>query len=158
MRYLGLFLSLFVLVSCDFVNTKKVSPEDIVREEIESINWNDVDRYPLFESCDETASREEQKLCFREEFVRHFYKTLNNHQLVVRRNLTDTVKVQLLINNQGEISIVSIDKSKTTEELLPALDGLMELTVSRLPKVYPALKRDIPVNTRVVMPVVLKVN
>ena len=155
MRNLSLLISFCLLVSCDFINTKKVSPDDIVREEIQSIDWNDVDRYPLFESCDETAPREEQKACFREEFVQHFYKTLSNHQLVVRRNLTDTVKVQLLINNKGD---VSIDKSKTTEELLPALDGLMELTVSRLPKVYPALKRDIPVNTRVVMPVVLKVN
>ena len=158
MRIPGLFLCMCLLVSCDFINTKKVSPEDIVREEMKSINWNDVDRYPLFESCDETAPREQQKLCFQEEFVGHFYKTLSNHQLVVRRNLRDTVKVHLLIDNKGEISIVSIDKSKTTEELLPALDGLMELTVSRLPKVYPALKRDIPVSTRVVMPVVLKVN
>ena len=158
MRIPGILLSFFLLVSCDYFNSKKVSPEEIVREEMKSINWNDVDRYPLFESCDETASREEQKMCFQEEFVKHFYKTLNNHQLVVRRNLQDTVKVQLLIDNQGTISIVSIEKSEITEDLLPALDGLMELTVSRLPKVYPALKRDIPVNTRVVMPVVLKVN
>ncbi|TRZ44866.1 hypothetical protein D3A96_07530 [Robertkochia marina] len=147
-----------LLFSCDFINTKKVSPEEIVREEIKNIDWNDVDQYPLFEACDETAPREDQKTCFREEFVKHFYKTLSNHQLVVRRNLIDTVRVQLLIDNTGKISIVSIDKSELTEELLPALDGLMELTVSRLPKVYPALKRDIPVNTRVVMPVVLMVN
>ena len=158
MRIPVLFLCMCLLVSCDFINTKKVSPEEIVREEINNIDWNDVDQYPLFEACDETASREDQKTCFREEFVKHFYKTLSNHQLVVRRNLVDTVRVQLLIDNTGKISIVSIDKSELTEELLPALDGLMELTVSRLPKVYPALKRDIPVNTRVVMPVVLKVN
>lgn len=145
-------------MSCDYFNSKKVSPDEIVRKEIKSINWNDVDRYPLFETCDETATRDEQKDCFQQEFVSHFYKTLKNHQLVVRRNIRDTVKVHLLIDNRGEISIVSINKSETTEKLLPALDGLMELTVSRLPKVYPALKRDIPVSTRVVMPVVLRVN
>ena len=128
-----------------------------MREEMKTIDWNDVDRYPLFESCDETSSRSDQQLCFQEEFVKHFHKTLSNHQLVARRDIRDTVKVHLLIDNQGKISLVSVNKSKETARQLPALDGLMELTVSRLPRVYPALKRNIPVSTRVVMPVVLRV-
>ncbi|WP_224487712.1 energy transducer TonB [Robertkochia flava] len=158
MHKLGLLLCCCLLVSCDFFTNRKVSREEIVREEMKSINWNDVDRYPLFESCDETSSRAEQRICFQKEFVNHFYKTLSNHQLVVRRDIEDTVKVHLLIDNTGKISLISVNKSKETERQLPALDGLMELTVSRLPKVYPALKRDIPVSTRVVMPVVLRVN
>lgn len=158
MHKLGLLICCLLLVSCDYFNSKKVSPDEIVREEMKSINWNDVDHFPIFPTCDETANRQMQQACFQQEFTEHIYRTLSNHQLVVRKRLQDTVKVQLLIDNRGKISIVSINKSEETERILPALDGLIELAVSRMPQVYPALKRNIPVSTRVVMPVVLKMD
>lgn len=158
MAKLGLFLCFFLLLSCEMINSGKVSQDEIVREEMEGINWSEVDRYPLFEACDETASVQEQKQCFQSEFVKHFYSTLSSRKLVVRRHLDDTIKVHLLVDARGEISIVSVDQSQRVADNLPALDALLELTVDGLPKVYPAIKRDIPVSTRVVLPVVLKVN
>ncbi|MBL7473878.1 energy transducer TonB [Robertkochia sediminum] len=158
MQKLALIICCFLLVSCDLFDSKKVSPEEIVREEMKSINWNDVDHFPIFPSCDETANRQAQQLCFQQEFTEQIYRTLSKHQLVVRKRFQDTVKVQLLIDSKGKISIISINKSEETEKMLPALDGLIELAVNRMPKVYPALKRNIPVNTRVVMPVVLKMD
>ena len=46
-----LILSLF-FYSCEYFETKKISSETFVKDEIKSINWKDVDQYPIFKNCE----------------------------------------------------------------------------------------------------------
>src|SRR5690606_31092320 len=110
-RVVVIFCCLF-LVSCNWMTSKKEVKESLIRKELETINWNDVDRYPLFENCDETKSREQQKRCFENGFNQHFLKSLQQQPLIVHRNLNDTLKILLLIGKKGEVSILQIKKSK----------------------------------------------
>lgn len=156
MKRFGVLFCCLFLVSCNWLTSKKEVKESLIQKELETINWNDVDRYPLFENCDETMSREQQKLCFENGFNQHFLKSLQQQPLIVHRNLNDTLKVLLLIGKKGEVTILQINKSKKIAEQIPEIDTLIAYTVETLPKVYPALKRNIPVNMKIQMPIILK--
>ncbi|TRZ46355.1 energy transducer TonB [Robertkochia solimangrovi] len=157
MHKTGLFLILLTLVSCEYFSSNKVSKEEIVRKEIQSINWDDIDRYPLFDDCDETATKYEQRRCFQSEFSQKFFSILKDELSVAHKPINDTVRVQLLIERTGTISMVAVVKNEYVARVIPDLDSIVKRTIAKLPKVYPALKRDIPVNTRVVLPLVLRV-
>ena len=50
-----------LLVSCELFESKEDKTQKLVNEELLAIDWNDVDQYPLFEDCDETAPKVEEK-------------------------------------------------------------------------------------------------
>ncbi|MCX2678776.1 hypothetical protein OOZ15_02380 [Galbibacter sp. EGI 63066] len=157
MQKFGAFLFCLLFISCEFFTSPKEAKEQILKRERQSINWNDVDQYPLFETCDETAEREVQYQCFQETFTAHFYKTLAQEQLVVHKTLNDTIKVQLLIGKEGHVSILQIKKNKKVAKEIPQIDTLIAHSVKTMPKVYPALKRNIPVNMKIQLPIILTV-
>ena len=156
MKRFGVLFCCLLLISCNWLTSKKEVKEELIQKELKAINWNDVDRYPLFENCDETSSREQQKRCFQNGFNQHFLKSLQQQALVVHENLNDTLRIQLLIGKGGEVTILQIKKSKKIAEQIPEIDTLIAHSVETLPKVYPALKRDIPVNMKIQMPIILK--
>ncbi|MCM5662261.1 hypothetical protein [Galbibacter mesophilus] len=157
MRKIGVILCCFLLVSCEFFTSKKETKEAIVERERKSINWNDVDQYPLFETCDETASRNEQIACFQETFTAHFLATLADNHLVSHTHLHDTINVHLLIGKEGHVTILQIKKNKKVAKEIPEIDTLIANSVETLPRVYPALKRNIPVNMKIQLPIIIKV-
>ena len=156
MKRLGVLFCGLLFISCNWLISKKEVKEELIQKELETINWNDVDKYPLFENCDETLSREQQKQCFENGFNQHFLNSLQLQPLVVHENLNDTIKVQLLIGKDGEVSILQIKKSKKIAQQIPEIDTLIAHSVETLPKVYPALKRNIPVNMKIQLPIILK--
>ncbi|MAL59694.1 MAG: hypothetical protein CMC14_06580, partial [Flavobacteriaceae bacterium] len=50
--------------SCQYFNTERISSETFYEEEIESINWSEVDTYPMFRECETFTEKEVQKTCF----------------------------------------------------------------------------------------------
>ena len=137
---------------------QKLDKEELVQKEIKGINWNDVDKYPLFENCDETSSKNSQKECFQNTLTNHILNSLIEYQIEVNKNINDTVHVQLLVSNEGKVSILKIDKNTFVTENIPDLNRYIATSIQNLPVVYPALKRNIPVSTKFSLPIVLKVN
>lgn len=158
MRKISAAVCFILLVSCELLGDGVPRKEQLVKEEMESINWNDVDRYPLFDGCDETKDKEIQKQCFETTFIGHLLDTLQKQKMVVHKALHDTVNVQLLIDQQGVLSILSIEKSELVQKQIPQLDSIIAQSLTTLPTLYPALKRDIPVATKLNLPIVLKVD
>lgn len=158
MQKISAVLCCILLVSCELLGDRMPRKEQLVKEEMESINWNDVDRYPLFDGCDETKDKEIQKRCFKTTFISHLLDTLQKQEMVVHKALHDTVHVQLLIDQQGVLSILSIKKSEQVQKQIPQLDSIITRSLTTLPTLYPALKRDIPVATKLNLPIVLKVD
>ncbi|MEL4306992.1 hypothetical protein [Joostella sp. CR20] len=157
MQKFGVIIFCLFLVSCELFTSDEKAKQEILEKERQSINWNDVDQYPLFENCDETASRDLQRSCFQETFTQHFLATLSKNQLVTHKNLNDTINVQLLIGKEGNVTILQIKKNKNIANEIPEIDTLIANSVETLPRVYPALKRDIPVNIKIQLPIILKV-
>ena len=158
MRKFTIFFLFLIFVSCEYLGLQKANKEDLVQKEMESINWNDVDKYPLFDNCDETASKILQKECFQNTLTNHILNSISENQIEVHENINEIVHVQLLISNEGVVSILEIEKSDLITKQIPQLNRYIATSIQSLPVIYPALKRDIPVSTKFNLPIVLKVD
>lgn len=130
----------------------------MVNQEMLTIDWNDVDNYPLFESCDETISKRGQRECFESELLKHFLTTLQEFEFVIDPKVNKTVLVDFLIDHEGKVSVLHIEKDKKIDVLMPEFNGIVSQSLKNLPPLAPALKRGIPVNVKFRIPIILNSN
>ncbi len=156
MRFLGILCCFILLQSCDWMASTESKTQKIVEDELRGIDWNDVDQYPLFEGCDETAAKLEQRLCFENTLLQNLAMTLQDFQFVIDSEIETTIYVDFLVDNKGEISVVKIDKNTVLEEQLPQFSGIIAKGLKSMPNPAPALKRGVPVKTRFRLPLQIK--
>ena len=143
--------------SCDFISPKKTT---LINTKLadSAIDFNDVDVYPLFMDCNNCDTSEKQNLCFEMELIRRLQKLTSKTVLDASGKINDTVLVDILVNTQGEISIVKIHKNEVVTEQIPELDSLLYKSIASLPAaVQPSLKRGIPVNSMFKLPILVSV-
>lgn len=152
-------LLLFLAVlwgSCDtFLNQKKTSQE-FLEDELKTINWTEVDTYPLFPNCDESEPKINQQRCFETTLHNHLKGFIQTQELLSSVMIDDTLLIHLSITKDNEIFITEISGDSLTFDTFPELQDQLYESVSSLPKVEPALKRSVPVNTAFVLPLVIK--
>jgi|SRR5690554_195440 len=153
-----LFLVSFLLIatSCQFFETEKVSSENIFEDEIGTINWKEVDRYPSFPACESILGKPEQKDCFIKTITSHLYKAVSHQEIIAVREVYDTVKVEFEVGSSGRLSILEIEIDTILQNEFPELETLILNTVDSLQPVAPAYKRGIPVKTRFTLPVIVQ--
>lgn len=127
----------------------------MVSQEIQSIDWEDVDKYPLFDDCDETVSKQEQKRCFMETLLLHFSMTLQESELVWHEEIKDTIFVDFMMEDTGSIRLMNIHNDEEVSSQIPEFTDQIKKSLSSLPKIEPALKRGIPVKAKFRIPIVL---
>lgn len=152
---LFLFCTFFLCTSCQWFQTEKVTSDAFLEEELKTINWNDIDSYPLFESCDESADKTVQKSCFEETLLQHIYTQLSNTTLQSDQTLNETIQLHLIIDNSGKILVDTITGNSIVFDEFPDLKTTLKNSIAALPKTAPALKRGIPVTTKFILPVVI---
>lgn len=141
------------------------SADSIASERIDTINWNQVDRFPLFETCDEMAAKENQRKCFELTFSDHLMKSFETEKIVVKKAVNDTVVLDLKIDHQGIVSIINIRQSTLVAEQIPSLRSYFNTSLKKLPRIFPALKnaasknntQTVPVGMRFSLPVIIDV-
>ena len=154
-RLVILISILIVTVSCDFISPKTTTlRNNIFLDTV--INYNEVDVYPLFLDCNNCDTSEKQNLCFEMELIRRLQKITNKNNLGANKQIRDTVMVDILVDNQGKISISKIHKNQNVIEQIPELDSLLYKSIAELPAtIQPSLKRGIPVNSMFKLPIVV---
>ena len=153
------FLILFILLtSCDYFQSKKISTEQLLEEEIQAINWNDVDEYPTFSDCDGLATNQEKKACFENHLQSLLRSHLETQKIVVTEDISDTVVLRIHIDKTGQFSIKNIDMDAITKAQIPELDSILRHSFDSLPKIYPAIKRSQQVATEFNLPVIVNIN
>ena len=144
--------------SCQFFETEKVSSEEIYKEEMETIDWKDVDNYPAFANCQNALEKPEQKECFINTISSQLYKSISHGDMVAVREVYDTVKVKFEISSKGELSIREIKIDTLLKKEFPNLEKWLLQSIDSLQPVAPAYKRGIPVKTQFTLPVIIKTN
>jgi len=158
MKRIALFLCFSIaLISCEYFEKKKVYTEDIVNEELETINWKDVDQYPAFTECEPLDSKEERKRCFEHTLTNHVSNYFSSLNLIVSEDINDTLYIKLEIDKTGTIDVYSIKADNLTRAQIPKLDSLLERNIASLPKIYPAIKRGQQVHTEFTLPIIIKI-
>jgi hypothetical protein len=144
-----------MLTSCEYFNKKKIDTEDILKEELKSINWNDVDEYPTFSICDSSLNK---KTCFEDILRNRLNDNLSKQNIVVTEDVSDTILLKIHIDNKGNFSIKNIVSSELTKVQIPQLDSILRHSFDSLPKIFPAIKRSQQVAVEFNLPVVVNIN
>jgi hypothetical protein len=158
MKRLSIILCVFALISCNYFEKKKVFTEDILNEELQTFNWNDVDEYPTFASCDTTLGKENKRQCFENTLLQVLNKNLLKQNIVVTEDVNDTILLKITIDNQGNFNVNDIQSNELTKAQIPKIDSLLIHSFDSLPKIYPAIKRSQQVTTQFSLPVVVRIN
>ena len=155
MRKIWAIVMICFFASCDLLTTKDKKTEKLVSQEMQSIDWNDVDQYPLFSDCDETATKTAQKRCFEETLLLHISMTLEGSQFTVDKEIKDTIYVDFISQSNSTITILNIFNSDMFGDKMPEFNDRITQSLNNLPKIEPALKRGIPISAKFRIPIVL---
>lgn len=153
-----LFVFFILLTSCDYFQSKKVSSEQLLEEEMQAINWNDVDDYPSFAGCEGLSTNVEKKACFEKYLHDMLVSRLSYQTIVVTEDVSDTVILKIHIDKTGQFSIRNIAMDSMTKAQIPELDSILRHSFDSLPKIYPAIKRSQQVATEFSLPVIVNIN
>lgn len=157
MTYRPFLVFIFLLAtSCQFYETEKVSSHEIFSDEIKTITWNDVDRYPSFPNCENTLEKSAQQNCFIEIFSTHLHQVISQQNLIAGRKIQDTVTINFEVSSAGKLSIVEIGMDSLLQRDFPHLKTSILNSIDSLQPIAPAYKRGIPVKTKFTMPVIIQ--
>lgn len=156
-RFHFVFL-LLLATSCQFFETEKISSEEIYEEEIKTIDWKDVDRYPSFANCQNLLEKPEQKTCFINTISSHLYQSISHEEMVAVREVYDTIKVNFEVGANGKLTILELKIDSVLQKEFPNLEKWLMQSIDSLQPVAPAYKRGIPVKTQFTLPVIIQTN
>lgn len=153
------FLGLLIFVSicsCQFFETEKISTESFYEEELKTIDWNDIDRYPALAQCDTASEKVEQKSCFESSLSQHIYDYISTKKIIAYREVNDTLLLEFLVTNQGRLSVSSIQIDSSTQHQFPQLEKWILESMDSISILAPAYKRGIPVKTEFTIPIIIR--
>lgn len=151
------FLVLLILTSCEYFNVKKTSSEAILKEELQTFNWNEVDEYPTFSSCDSLVSKLESKQCFEQVLTSHITRFLQKETIIVSKDIQDTIDLQFQVSEKGLLSLLEVEVDSITKSEIPNINALLAQSVDSLPEIFPAIKRGQQVTTEFKLPIIISV-
>ena len=151
-----MILTAMTVGSCNWFTSSEKQTRQLVESEMQSIDWNEVDHFPLFEDCTETTSKPEQRNCFEKTLVMHLSMALQDHQFKADQTFSDTLYVDFLVDNKGGIAVVSIEENRDFNRANPEFERIISGSLRSLPRLQPALKRGIPVASRFRIPLAIQ--
>lgn len=151
-----LLLLTVILTGCNNFETRKISSEEVLDHESRSLNWKEVDEYPAFEHCRNITEIEKARECFESAVASSVNAYLSRQEPIVTEAIDDTVFVHLEISKTGIPTIESIEVDSLVISQIPELQLWLKQSVDSLPRIYPAIKRGIPVSSVFIMPVMIK--
>ena len=145
--------------------SKSAEPE-ITQEEVDKQEaqkrladlGDEVDEYPSFKECESITTKDEKLKCFTDRLSKSYQEALNSQKLAIGGALSDTIKVTLVVSNEGVLSVKSVEASDNTLELLPDLEKILKDKTAGFEFVLtPAKKNQVNVTTEYVLPLVIDV-
>lgn len=154
LRVIFLFCIVLVSTSCEFFNLKKKTH---LQEVDTIINFSSVDSSPTFLKCKDLIDKEKKRACFSKTIYDELSKNFADYKIEVRKPVNEEIKVVVIIDNEGKATVKKIIASMLIKESIHNLDSLVKASVAKLPKLFPATKRGIPVTTQYQIPIQISV-
>ena len=150
LRLLTFLLMIVFCTSCDKLsfskNTQKSTLDTIV-------DYSSVDTFPSFKECDSIIDKNQKSTCFRNTIHQKIGEELQKNTFTIKDSIDEVIYVYLLINSNGIFSLDSIQSSLKIKTEIPSLDSVIKASIKKLPKIFPANKRGIPVTTKYQLPI-----
>ena len=151
-------LTFLVLLTCFLTSCKTdqqidAAAEQLAEESFQELQLTSVDRYPLFENCDEMINNSD---CFYRELHTLIAGKLKGHIYNYKWTTGDSLIAAITVKSDGQLqydSIVSaavnIDKKR--------LDSIFREQLNPLCKIEPAIVQGVPVSTSYSLPIKFKI-
>ncbi|MDC0178080.1 hypothetical protein OAJ14_08050 [Polaribacter sp.] len=150
LRVFTFCLLIFFITSCDKFSFSK----NTINQELDTlVNFSSVDMYPSFKSCDTLIEKTKKAACFRANIHQRIEGELHQHSFIIKEAIDEIIFVDLIINSRGIIILDSIQSPIMIKTTLTKLDSLIKSSIQKLPKIFPAIKRGIPVTTKYRLPI-----
>ncbi len=157
MRQICVFLLFITLSSCEYFNVKKTSSEAILKEELQTFNWNDVDEYPSFSICDSLTAKQEKQQCFGSVLNTHIATYLQKEAIIVTQDINDTIDLQFQLSEKGVLTLLDAKVDALTIAQIPNIKTLLIKSLDSLPEIFAASKRGKQVTTTFKLPIIINV-
>ena len=157
MRYAPILFLIFCC-SCHYFEKKKLDSEMLLEEELQAFNWNELDQYPSFESCEDGIDFQANKVCFETVLTTHIFEVLKSNESMISVPLKDTLILDLLVSKRGGLSVKNLKGSHISDETSARLKDALTKSFSALPVLYPAIKRSQHVQAVFQLPIILNAN
>lgn len=154
-RILALLLLLVLNTSCKYFTFEKKSNLQAIDT---IIDFSSVDASPTFLACKDFIEKEARNNCFRTTIHKNISENLAKHQLEAKKPINEIISIDVIINNEGIVSVKSVLSSDRIKASIKGLDSIIGISVAALPTISPATKRGIPVATQYRIPIQIQVN
>lgn len=150
-------LSPLLFSSCQYFDKQVPSQEELLKKELKSINWNEVDEFPSVSECEKIKDEAMRKQCFFEFLTQTIQQKLSIDTLSVLYPELDTIEVKVTVFPDATMRFEpQFPKDSVAYDTIK-IDSILHARLVDFPKVNPAIKRGIPVKTQFVLPVILKI-
>jgi len=151
---ISIVLLSFYFFGCNFIDTKKVSYEEIQL----ASTWSENDQPPSFEQCDVLLDLYDQKKCFEENLLNMIYSSLVTLKVQSSEPFDSEIIVVIKIDENGLFSIDKLDDSDGLFNKVTDLEKQIIKIVKSLPKALPAIKTNVGsyVNVKFTLPIKIK--
>ena len=117
------------------------------------VDFTTVDFYPSFKACDTLIDKNTKADCFRNTIHQKIGAELQKYSFIIKDSIDEIIYVDLIINANGEVLFDELESSDSIKKQLPELDSIIKISVQRMDKIYPAVKRGIPVTSKYKLPI-----
>ena len=152
MKKTGIFLIvLATIVACKSDLEIEAAAEQRAEESFQQIKLDQVDRYPLFENCDEMQTGSQ---CFYRELHKLITDKLSDQIYDYKWSTQDSLVAAITVKSSGQVrydSIVSTAKQMFKAEL----DSIFKSHLYPLCKIEPAIIQGVPVTTSYLVPITI---
>jgi len=158
MKYILVISLLFFVCSCNYFDVKKTSSEDILKDELQTFNWNELDAYPTFSVCDSLLTKQEKKQCFQNTLTHRVMQDLSEEHFIVSQDIEDTIQVTFSVSETGVLEITTIEATNNILSEIPDIKASIRKSMDSVTGVFPAIKRGQHVRSEFKLPIVIKAN
>ena len=154
------FLIIFCFVflsSCQLFDKKVPDEQDLLQQELQKINWNEVDAYPTVTSCESINDQEAQKQCFFDYLTQLIQQRISIDTLHILYPEIDTISVKVTIQPDATVAFETLKPEETVSYDIEVIDSILQNRLIDFPKIEPAIKRGIKVKSQFILPVIIKV-
>jgi len=149
-----LYILFFLLLSgCAWLTPKEELKAAYVAAQLKTIDWEAVDQFPLFNNCDETATKTQQKICFEGLVKAELAQLIQEMNAVDSLSFSGNFTLSIRVDAKGSLTIEAPQSPPFELGVYEYFKSKLQEKFAGLPPLAPALKQGIPVATRFQIPV-----
>ncbi|MCP1995367.1 hypothetical protein [Flavobacterium sp. HSC-61S13] len=155
-KFYPLYLLFLLMSACGWSDKKVPDGKALLKEELEKIDWTQVDAYPSVELCDSLLNESQRKQCFFDYMTIHLQEKLMLDSLTSKHPKIDTIEIRITVFPDAHVIFEPVYVSDSLKFRSREIDSLLQVRLVDFPEISPAIKRGIPVKTQFVLPLIIK--